>query len=383
MLISATSDEYLENILAALERLFETSISISYPNAGYVDPLVKASTFSDYQCNVAMPLSKRLKISPLDIARTLIENTPPNNLISSLQLAPPGFINITINPHYISIKTRAIVLNDIVMKDEKKDKVIIDYSSPNIAKEMHVGHLRSTIIGDCLANILEFIGHEVIRVNHVGDWGTQFGMLLAHLFEKFPNYQTSMPSIEDLQSFYKESKERFDAEEEFKKRAYQCVVDLQSKQENHILAWKLICDISRKEFNEIYRQLDIYNLIERGESFYQDKMKETVADLKDRNLTCCEDGRILMFDSEHTLPLTLVKSDGGYTYDTSDMACLRYRVNEEKANRIIYVTDAGQESRFTSLFACAKTAGYYDPAQVNVEHVGFGLVLGNCLFWTK
>lgn len=251
----------------------------------------------------------------------------------------------------------------------------MDFSSPNIAKEMHVGHLRSTIIGDSMCRLFEYLGHEVMRLNHVGDWGTQFGMLIAHLQEKFPNYLSVSPPIGDLQAFYKESKKRFDEDEEFKKRAYQCVVKLQSKEPKFIKAWNLICDVSRKEFQKIYDCLGI-NILERGESFYQDRMTQSVQEFERKGLVEVDEGRKIIFAPGHSVPLTVVKSDGGYTYDTSDIAAVHQRLFDEKADVIIYVTDSGQATHFHAVFAAARMIGWYDPKVTRVEHAGFGVVLG-------
>ncbi|KAF7635673.1 hypothetical protein Mgra_00004915 [Meloidogyne graminicola] len=224
-----------------------------------------------------------------------------------------------------------------------KRHVVIDYSSPNIAKQMHVGHLRSTIIGDSIARLLEFIGFSVLRINHIGDWGTQFGMLIAYLRERFPNYLVEKPKIEDLQTFYKESKLKFDEDADFKARAYQCVVKLQNGEKEFIDAWKMICNISRKDFEDIYKRLDIKNLIERGESFYHSRMRSLIDEFeKDGNILKEEEGRKLMFIEGCNIPLTVVKSDGGFTYDTSDLATIRQRLFEEKADWILYIVDRGQ-----------------------------------------
>ncbi len=255
-------------------------------------------------------------------------------------------------------------------------KVIVDFSSPNIAKEMHVGHLRSTIIGDSIANLFDFLGHDVLRLNHVGDWGTQFGMLIAHLKDKFPNFVKESPPIGDLMAFYKEAKKRFDDDAEFKKVAYACVVKLQSHEDDYIKAWNLICDVSRTEFQKVYDRLGVKGLKERGESFYQDRMDNIVALLKSKGHLEEDEGRFVMFADDVKVPLTVVKSDGGYTYDTSDMAALEQRVNEEAADVIVYVTDLGQAPHFQTIFGCAKKAGILDEDKVRVEHAGFGVVLG-------
>ncbi|KAI1280901.1 Arginine--tRNA ligase, cytoplasmic [Halotydeus destructor] len=245
---------------------------------------------------------------------------------------------------------------------------------------MHVGHLRSTIIGDCFANVFEFLGYEdVIRLNHLGDWGTQFGMLLTHLIEKFPNYMAEPPPIGDLQAFYRESKQRFDEDEAFKKRAYAAVVSLQSKEPESYKAWQLICDVSRREFQDVYRRLNLVKpIIERGESFYQDLMTEVVPDLEKRGFLVDDNGRKIMWPSSKVvgIPLTIVKSDGGYTYDTSDMACIKHRAQIVKADRVIYVTDLGQYPHFQIIWACAKDCGYWEPEKTRLDHVGFGVVLG-------
>jgi arginyl-tRNA synthetase len=256
----------------------------------------------------------------------------------------------------------------------EKRKAIIDFSSPNIAKEMHVGHLRSTIIGESLSRLLEFFGFEVLRLNHVGDWGTQFGMLIAHLQDKYPNYTTDIPPISDLQAFYKESKKRFDEDEKFKARAYECVVKLQKYDENIIKGWNLICDVSRKEFEHIYRELDI-KLIERGESYYQQLMDQVVQEFEEKQLVKTEEGRKLIFPPECQIPLTIVKSDGGYTYDTSDLAALRNRLFTEKGEIVLYVVDSGQGTHFDGIFSAARQIGWVQ-AHHRVEHVGFGVVLG-------
>lgn len=244
---------------------------------------------------------------------------------------------------------------------------------------MHVGHLRSTIIGESLCRLLEYLGHNVKRLNHVGDWGTQFGMLITHLEDRFPNYAEVSPPISDLQAFYKESKTRFDNDADFKKRAYDRVVKLQGGHSDTVKAWKLICDVSRKDFQKIYDQLDI-TVEERGESFYQSRMESIVKEMTERKLLENDDGRKIMWGnvahSDNDIPLTVVKSDGGFTYDTSDMACIKQRLVEENANWVIYVTDAGQATHFKTIFQCAERMGILDPGKHRVDHVVFGVVLG-------
>uniref|UniRef100_A0A8C6WLW3 Arginine--tRNA ligase, cytoplasmic n=1 Tax=Neogobius melanostomus TaxID=47308 RepID=A0A8C6WLW3_9GOBI len=372
------------NINQRLQQVFGGAITASYPELEdpplAVTPSQQAK-FADYQCNSAMSMAQMLKakgtkVSPREIAEKIIKNLPENELIEKTEIAGPGFINVHLKRPFVSQLLSNLLVNGVQPPPlAKKKKVVVDFSSPNIAKEMHVGHLRSTIIGDSMCRLFEFLGYDVLRLNHVGDWGTQFGMLIAHLQDKFPNYLAVSPPISDLQAFYKESKKRFDNEEDFKKRAYQCVVRLQSKEPDFIKAWNMICDVSRKEFQRVYDCLDI-KLIERGESYYQDMMTKVVKEFEERGFVELDEGRKIVFAQGQSLPLTVVKSDGGYTYDTSDLAALRNRLFDEKADIIIYVTDSGQGSHFQVVFAAAQMIGWYDPKVTRVEHAGFGVVLG-------
>lgn len=372
------------NINSCLQAIFGDAIKAAYPDLENPPLAVTPSQqpkFGDYQCNSVMSMTQMLKtnqkkVNPRDIADQIVRNIPSNEYIEKVEIAGPGFINVHLRKEFVSKQLKSLLLNGVqppTVGDKKK--VIVDFSSPNIAKEMHVGHLRSTIIGDSICRLFEFVGHDVLRLNHVGDWGTQFGMLIAHLQDKFPDYVTVSPPISDLQSFYKESKARFDQEEDFKKRAYQCVVDLQSKRPEIIKAWNLICDVSREEFQKIYDCLGIH-IIERGESFYQDRMDAVVKEFEDKGLVQMDEGRKIVFPPGCTVPLTIVKSDGGYTYDTSDLAALKQRLFEEKGDILIYVVDSGQSVHFQIIYAAGQMIGWYDPKVTRVEHAGFGVVLG-------
>ncbi|CAL7949117.1 unnamed protein product [Xylocopa violacea] len=373
------------SIYDTLYDLFEKAISAAYPDICDPPVVVTSSSypkFGDYQCNSAMPLCKLLtnngiQTKPRDVANNIMLKVEESNLISKLEVAGAGFINVFLKKEFAQTTLSNLVKNGEVHPPYmKKQRVVVDFSSPNIAKEMHVGHLRSTIIGESIARLLEFLGHDVLRINHVGDWGTQFGMLITHLQDKFPDYLTVSPPITDLQSFYKESKKRFDEDEEFKKRAYNCVVKLQAFDPEMTQAWKLICDVSRKEFEKVYVRLDI-TLIERGESFYQKHMEKIVKDLEARGLLEEDEGRKIMWSKlDNEIPLTIVKSDGGFTYDTSDIAALKQRLEDERANWIIYVTDAGQSKHFQILKSCAERAGILKSYH-RLDHVGFGVVLGS------
>ncbi|XP_077403713.1 arginine--tRNA ligase, cytoplasmic [Vanacampus margaritifer] len=372
------------NINQRLQDIFAQAIRASCPELDSpplsVTPNQQAK-FGDYQCNSAMAMAqmlkaKGMKVNPREIAEKILQNIPANELIQKTEIAGPGFINIHLKRSFVSRLLSNLLVNGVQPPPlASRKRVVVDFSSPNIAKEMHVGHLRSTIIGESMCRLFEFLGYDVLRLNHVGDWGTQFGMLIAHLQDKFPNYLTVSPPIGDLQAFYKESKKRFDEEEDFKKRAYRCVVRLQSKEPEFLKAWNLICDVSRTEFQKVYNCLDVH-IIERGESFYQDLMKDVVKEFDERGLSELDEGRKIVFAPGLSVPLTIVKSDGGYTYDTSDLAAVRQRLFEEKADIIIYVVDSGQGPHFQLVFAAARMIGWYDPQVTRVEHAGFGVVLG-------
>nr|XP_028573321.1 arginine--tRNA ligase, cytoplasmic [Podarcis muralis] len=373
------------NINSRLQDIFGVAIKAAYPDLENPPLLVtpsQQSKFGDYQCNSAMSITqillktKEQKVSPREIADKIARNIPDNECIAKIEIAGPGFINVHLKKDFVSKQLSSMLVNGVQLPalGERK-KVVIDFSSPNIAKEMHVGHLRSTIIGESMCRLFEFVGFDVLRLNHLGDWGTQFGMLIAHLQDKFPDYLTVSPPIGDLQAFYKESKRRFDTEEEFKKHAYRCVVLLQSKNPDFIKAWKLICDVSRKEFQKIYDCLDV-TIIERGESYYQDKMSDIVKEFEEGGFVQVDDGRKIVFVPGYSVPLTIVKSDGGFTYDTSDLAALKQRLFEEKADYIIYVVDSGQAVHLQTIFAAGQMIGWYDPKVTRVTHAAFGVVLG-------
>ncbi|XP_035733678.1 arginine--tRNA ligase, cytoplasmic-like isoform X1 [Vespa mandarinia] len=386
-IMSVLTDTSVSNGISILEilfNLFQNAIAAAYPNL--VDPPIVIAVssnakFGDYEFSSSMQIVRLLntsgtKTNPREVANNILAEVQLSPLIEKLEIAGPGYINVFLKREFAQQVLKTIIKAGTVFPPYMdKKKIVVDFSSPNIAKEMHVGHLRSTIIGDSICRLLEYLGHNVLRINHVGDWGTQFGMLIAHLQDKFPDYLTVSPPIADLQNFYKESKTRFDADEEFKKRAYNCVVKLQSFDTDISKAWRLICDISRKEFEKLYARLDI-KIIERGESFYQKKMEELVRELESQNFLEEDMGRKILWGEDHSgIPFTIVKSDGGFTYDTSDMACIKHRVQDEKADWIIYVTDSGQSVHFQTLLKCAKRVGIL-PLNVRVDHVGFGVVLG-------
>ena len=353
--------------------------------------------FGDYQCNICLVLSKIYKSNPREIAIAFIEalkeNKKISNLCEDLEIAGPGFINIKLKNKVLieAIKSnikcpRAGVPLCHKNNSHSQKKVIVDFSSPNIAKEMHVGHLRSTIIGDSISKIFEFRGYIVLRLNHIGDWGTQFGMLITQLKDLYSSdlKEIDRIKISDLVEFYKASKKRFDNETEFQKRSREEVVQLQSGDKKSIEAWKLLCNQSRKEFDQIYKTLNI-KIKERGESFYNPFLKSIIEDLNYKRILVEDQGAKCVFLDGMTnkegnpLPLIIQKKDGGFNYATTDLAALRYRFNEEpygdNAARIIYVTDHGQSNHFAGVFQVAKRANWI-PKDCEVNHVPFGLVQG-------
>ena len=351
------------------------------------DPiLVNASNpkFGDYQSNAPLSLTKRLGKPPRAIAEAIVQHLDVNDICQPPVVAGAGFINFTLKPEYLEAQLNAIQTNSRlgVESPKTKERVVVDFSSPNIAKEMHVGHLRSTIIGDCIARILEFWGHDVLRLNHVGDWGTQFGMLIAYLREAYPEALTTANALDlgDLVSLYRQAKKRFDEDQEFQEVARQEVVKLQAGAEDTNRAWHLLCEQSRREFQVIYDLLDVH-LQERGESFYNPLLPAVLEDLDKLGLLVENAGAMCVFLDGFTnkegqpLPLIVKKSDGGYNYATTDLAALRYRIEQDGAERIIYVTDAGQANHFAQFFQVARRAGWI-PDDVKVVHVPFGLVLG-------
>ncbi|MCA1903800.1 MAG: arginine--tRNA ligase [Cyanobacteria bacterium KgW148] len=373
------------SVLSQLKSRFQQAVWAEF--ALEINPQVtvaKDPKFGDYQCNDAMGLGKKLGMKPRDVAQKIIDRLQVNDMAEPLTIEGPGFINLRLKLDFINQELTKMLTDDRlgIPLVSQPQRVIVDFSSPNIAKEMHVGHLRSTILGDCIAKILEFQGHHVLRLNHVGDWGTQFGMLITHLQDNFPEALTRSEALAlgDLVNFYRAAKQRFDQDEEFKERSRLAVVDLQSGEPRARQAWQLLCEQSRREFAKIYEILRV-KLEERGESFYNPFLADVVTDLEKIGLLQEDEGAKCVFlegylnKEGETLPLIVQKSDGGYNYATTDLAALRYRINVDRADRIIYVTDSGQADHFAQVFQVARRAGWLTDA-VSVVHVPFGLVLG-------
>jgi len=370
------------------ERLREAAVKTFGAELESISPIVDAASnpqFGDFQSNLALTLSKQLKQPPRAIAEQIVSKFDVDGLCEAPTVAGPGFINIRLKQQYLEEQINAVKKDERlgVAVPAKIKTVIVDMSSPNIAKEMHVGHLRSTIIGESIARTYKFLGHKVMKINHVGDWGTQFGMLICELREQFPKALTESQALDlgDLVTFYKQAKKHFDEDEDFKARARQEVVALQSGNPETIKAWKLLCDQSRKSFEEIYDMLDIEDLQERGESFYNDKLADTVKKLEELGLVEENQGAKCIFldgylnEEGKPQPLIVQKTDGGFNYAATDLAAITHRINVDHADEIIYVVDAGQSLHFEMMIKAARKAGWV-PAALRVEHVPFGVVLG-------
>lgn len=369
----------------ALNALFSEQIKSLPANELDITPAT-SSKFGHYQFNGAMKLAKTLSDSPRNIAvaiqRQLETQNQQTPIFSKIEVAGPGFINLTVDAKYLSTLLNAQVRDPRhgCALATTPQRVVIDFSSPNIAKEMHVGHLRSTIIGDCIARTLEFSGHKVLRLNHVGDWGTQFGMLITYLKQQHDISKINELNLTDLVTAYKQAKLEFDKNPEFKQQAQLAVVALQQGNAESKAIWETICAISRTAFEQIYQVLDI-KLLERGESFYNPFLPAIISDLESKNLIRISDGAkcvdlpgFINREGE-PLPLIVQKSDGGFNYATTDLAAVKHRVGTEKGTWLIYVTDAGQSQHFSMVFAACRLAGYYNPEKVRIDHVPFGLVL--------
>jgi len=331
--------------------------------------------FGDYQFNGAMALSKKLGKNPREIAANIIENLDHSGIIAKTEIAGPGFINIWLNPLWIAEQCDAAEEDERLNIQTKENpvKVVVDYSGPNMAKQMHVGHLRSTIIGDTLANLLTFLGDEVIRQNHIGDWGTQFGMLIAYLEEM--NEDGSV-SLKDLEQFYKDAKGRFDADEDFADKAREYVVKIQSGDDHCLMLWQKFIDISLGHCEEVYEKLNVNLTREdvRAESFYNDELPKVIEGLNAKGALKESDGAQCVFLEGDEIPVIVQKGDGGYLYATTDLAALRYRAQVLGAKRISYVVDARQGGHFKQVFRVAKEAGFV-PEDVKLEHIAFGTMM--------
>lgn len=378
----------MKSIFHILEDQFKSAIQQVVPkDFGPVDALIRLTAeekFGDYQSNVAMSLAKKLKQSPLEIAKKTVSHLNLADVCEKVEVVPPGFINLYLSAPCLEKYLKALYKDEKlgVEKIAKAVKHIIDFSGPNLAKEMHVGHLRTTITGEVVARVIEFLGHPVERVNHVGDWGTQFGMLLAYIFSEQPEVVKNPEkfAVTDLEAFYKAAKKRFDEDEKFATQSRKMVVKLQSGDKTAIKIWQAFLKESLRTCHELYKILDV-TLEDVGESFYNNRLPGIVEELEKVGLAKKDQGAICVFLDGYKnregepLPMIIQKADGGYNYDTTDLAALKYRVCEKKAGRLIYVTDLRQAQHFAMVFDLGRKAGWVQES-VDLCHLGYGMVLG-------
>jgi arginine--tRNA ligase len=345
-----------------------------------VDPEMRPATkpqFGHFQSNVALRLAKEQKRPPREVAADIAAQLDVSDLCEPLEIAGPGFINFRIRADVLAQAATAVLEDPHhgLSRTSHPQRVVIDYSAPNVAKQMHVGHLRTTIIGDCFNRVLTALGHEVIPQNHIGDWGTQFGMLVEHILEA--GIDVTALDLAGAEQLYKDSKKHFDDDPGFATRARARVVKLQGGDQETLAIWRQLIAVSLAGFNAAYQRLGVLltDADLAGESTYNDALPEVAADLAERGIAVVDDGALVLWVEGFDAPLIIRKSDGGYGYDTTDMAAIRHRVRELKADRIIYVTDVRQSQHFQELFEAARKAGYL-PEDVEAQHVGYGMVLG-------
>jgi arginyl-tRNA synthetase len=347
----------------------------------------KDKSHGDFATNIALMLAKPAGMKPRDLAEKLIAALPADNAVAKVEIAGPGFINFFQADDWLTgLLDQALADPYLaVPRPEQAQTVVVDYSSPNLAKEMHVGHLRSSIIGDAVVRTLEFLGHAVVRQNHVGDWGTQFGMLLAYLEEQKSEESDSELSRElgDLEGFYRAAKQRFDESDAFATRARSLVVKLQAGDEDCLALWREFNSVSLSHCQAVYDRLGVSLTPAdvRGESAYNDDLAQVVSDLDARGLLSEDQGAQCVFMDEFKnkegapLPVIVQKADGGYLYATTDLAALRYRAGTLHADRMLYFVDQRQALHFQQMFSLAKRAGFV-PEPTELEHMGFGTMNG-------
>ena len=372
-----------------LTTILQTAISQQLgPEFADTDPVITQSTndrFGDYQANFAMKLAKTLHQPPRQIAEQVQRVLADEVVFSHTEVAGPGFINLVLDDKWLAENLSAQAKHQQLGVDPaaKPQTVVIDYGSANIAKEMHIGHLRSPVLGDAMARALEFCGHRVIRQNHLGDWGTQFGMLLQQMEDA--GWLTGEDhSASELNKLYQAAKKRYDEDEDFAKRARAKLVALQAHEPEPHAMWQQLVAASRKDIHEIYRELgiSITEVDDRGESSYNEDLQPLVDDLVARGVAMQDAGAMVVPLAEFKdpngkpVPLLVQKTDGGFLYATTDLAALRYRLQQLRACRVIYVVDARQKQHFAMLFAVAAKAGWLED-KVELVHQAFGSILGH------
>jgi len=353
---------------------------------GDADPLIRSSQFADLQSNVALPLGKRLGKAPRDLANEIVGHLDVDDITEPPTVSGPGFINFTLRPRWIADAATGLLADPRLGTPlrARPKAVIVEYSSPNIAKEMHVGHLRSTIVGDAIARVTEFVGDHLIRDNHVGDWGTPFGMLIEHLVDAGEDSPEASLLRTDPNAFYQHARVKFDSDQVFADRARERVVKLQSGNDPATMQlWQDLVDMSKAYLRDTYARLRVTLTDEdiRGESFYNDMLPGVAEDLVAKGLARISDGALCAFPAGFTnregapLPVIVRKSDGGYNYSSTDLATVRYRVDKLNVDRAIYVVGSDQALHFRMVFAVAREAGWL-PADKDFRHAQIGMVQG-------
>ncbi|KAF0854862.1 arginine--tRNA ligase [Pantoea dispersa] len=350
------------------------------------EPQVRQSAkvqFGDYQANGIMAVAKKLGQVPRQLAEQVVQHLDLAGIASKVDIAGPGFINIFLDRQWLAQQAaQALQLPRLGVSEVTPQTIVIDYSAPNVAKEMHVGHVRSTIIGDAAVRTQEFLGHHVIRANHVGDWGTQFGMLIAYL-EKQQNEHHEDIALADLEAFYREAKRTYDEDEAFAERARGYVVKLQGGDEYCRAMWKKLVDITMSQNQQVYDRLNV-TLTRKdvmGESLYNDMLPGIVADLREKGLAVTSEGATVVFLDEfknkegEPMGVIIQKKDGGYLYTTTDIACAKYRYETLHADRVLYYIDSRQHQHLQQAWTIVRKAGYV-PESVPLEHHAFGMMLG-------
>ncbi|MBL5963808.1 arginine--tRNA ligase [Lelliottia amnigena] len=373
------------NIQALLsEKVSQALIAAGAP--ADCEPQVRQSAkvqFGDYQANGVMAVAKKLGMPPRQLAELVLTHLDLNGIANKVEIAGPGFINIFLEPAFLASHVDAALKSDrLGVAQPKAETIVVDYSAPNVAKEMHVGHLRSTIIGDAAVRTLEFLGHKVIRANHVGDWGTQFGMLIAFL-EKQQQENAGEMALADLEGFYREAKKHYDEDEAFAERARSYVVKLQGGDEYFREMWRKLVDITMSQNQLAYNRLNVTLTRDdvMGESLYNPMLPGIVADLKAKKLAVESEGATVVFLDEYKnkegepMGVIIQKKDGGYLYTTTDIACAKYRYETLHADRVLYYIDSRQHQHLMQAWTIVRKAGYV-PESVPLEHHMFGMMLG-------
>jgi arginyl-tRNA synthetase len=366
-------------------RVHDAIVASYGPEYSDADPLIRPSSFADFQSNAALPLGKRLGRPPREVAAELAARLDVADLSAEPAMSGPGFINFTLRDDWIATEATRM-LGDARLglpPVAEPQTIVVEYSSPNIAKEMHVGHLRTTIVGDAIARVLEFAGHRVIRDNHVGDWGTQFGMLIEYLRDVGEESPEAGLLRTDPNRFYQAARRIFDTDPGFAERARKRVVDLQGGDPVTLQLWQELVDLSKDYLHRTYSRLGVTLTDDdiKGESFYNDMLADTVARLEEQGIAVYSDGALCAFPPGFTgregrpMPVIIRKSDGGYNYSSTDLATIRYRVNVLHVDRAIYVVGSDQALHFRMVFEVAGQAGWIPPG-VRFEHAQIGLVLG-------